>query len=195
MNCEQATGDGRLNGMEEQVILVDTADQEIGLAEKLQAHREGKLHRAFSIFVFNSQAKLLLQKRARTKYHSGGLWSNTCCSHPRPGEPVEHAAHRRLREEMGFDCALREIFSFTYHMKLDNDLAEHEYDHVFLGTFDGKPAPNPADVDAWKWIDLKTLARDVGAYPERYTYWFRICIDQVIWHHDHVLLVAGRHSP
>ena len=96
---------------------------------------------------------------------------------------------------MGFDCALREIFSFTYHMKLDNDLAEHEYDHVFLGTFDGEPTPNPRDVDAWKWIDLEELQRNVGEHPERYTYWFRMCIDQVIRHHDHELLVAERQRP
>ena len=181
--------------MEEHVILVDGNDQEIGVAKKIQTHHEGKLHRAFSVFVFNSEGKLLLQRRARTKYHSGGLWSNTCCSHPRPGEPTEKAAHRRLQEEMGFDCELREIFSFTYKVTFDHDLTEHEYDHVFLGTFNGEPAPNQEDVEEWKWIDLAELRQDVQEHPRCYTYWFRIAIDQVIWHHDHGLLIAERASP
>lgn len=168
--------------MEEQVILVDSSNKEIGVAEKIKTHREGKLHRAFSIFVFNSEGQLLLQKRAQSKYHSGGLWSNTCCSHPRPEEPTAHAAHRRLKEEMGFDCELKEIFSFTYKVTFDNDLTEHEYDHVFLGTFAGDPTPCPEDVDEWKWIDLGELQEDVREHPERYTYWLQISLDEIVWH-------------
>lgn len=171
--------------MEERVILVDEDDQEIGIAEKLNAHREGKLHRAFSIFVFNSEGKLLLQNRAGAKYHSGGLWSNTCCSHPRPEEHVGKAAHRRLQEEMGFDCDLQEIFSFIYKVKLNNDLFEHEYDRVFVGKFDGEPSPNPKEVDDWKWICLEELRKDIQENPGSYTYWLRICIDKVMCHVEH----------
>ena len=168
--------------MEEKVILVDANDQEIGIAEKLIAHREGALHRAFSIFVFRSDGQLLLQKRAQTKYHSGGLWSNTCCSHPRPQEALEEAAHRRLTEEMGFDCALKEIFSLTYKAQLENDLWEHEYDHVFVGQYDGEPTPHPEEIDDWKWIDLGGVRKDIHNNPDRYTYWLRVCIDNIISH-------------
>jgi len=172
---------GALN-MEEKVILVDQDDQEIGLSEKLRAHREGKLHRAFSIFIFNARGELLLQKRARTKYHSGGLWTNTCCSHPRPGEPLAEGAHRRLREEMGFDCDLREIFSFRYKVKFDNDLFEHEYDHVLMGQFDGEPFPSAGEIDDWKWIGLEELRQHIRENPDSYTYWLKICLDKVISH-------------
>ncbi|MFQ5541525.1 MAG: isopentenyl-diphosphate Delta-isomerase [Candidatus Binatia bacterium] len=164
----------------EKVILVDEDGHEIGSMEKIKAHREGRLHRAFSIYVFNSEGKLLLQKRAKKKYHSGGLWTNTCCSHPRPQESIEKAAQRRLQEEMGFDCDLRESFSFTYKVKLDNDLFEHEHDHVFIGEFDGEPVPNPEEVEDWKWIGLEELQKDVRERPDRYTYWLRICINRFI---------------
>ena len=170
--------------MEDKVILVDTHDREIGTAEKLTAHREGALHRAFSIFVFRSDGQLLLQKRAQTKYHSGGLWSNTCCSHPRPQEALEEAAHRRLTEEMGFDCALKDIFSLTYKVQLGNDLWEHEYDHVFVGHYDGEPTPHPQEIDDWKWIDLGGLQKDIHNNPDRYTYWLRVCIDNIISHRE-----------
>ncbi len=170
--------------MEEKVILVDANDQEIGIAEKLIAHREGALHRAFSIFVFRSDGQLLLQKRAQTKYHSGGLWSNTCCSHPRPQEALEEAAHRRLTEEMGFDCALKEIFSLTYNVQLENDLWEHEYDHVFVGQYEGEPTPHPEEIDDWKWIDLGGVRKDIHNNPDRYTYWLRVCIDNIISHRE-----------
>jgi len=166
--------------MEDKVILVDTNNREIGTAEKLQTHRDGALHRAFSIFVFNSKGQLLLQQRAKTKYHSGGLWSNTCCSHPRPHETLPGAAHRRLTEEMGFDCNLEEIFSFTYKVQLAADIFEHEYDHVFIGHYDNEPAPNPEEVDDWIWIDLEGLREDMRENPDRYTYWLRCCIEQVI---------------
>lgn len=168
--------------MEERVILVDKNGEEVGTAEKLRVHRVGELHRAFSIFVFDSKGKLLLQRRAQTKYHSGGLWSNTCCGHPRPDEPLHDAAHRRLREEMHFDCELREIFSFRYKVQFADDLFEHEYDHVFVGQHDAEPAPDPAEVDEWKWIDVEDLRQDIQKNPYRYTYWFRLCIDRVISH-------------
>lgn len=167
---------------EERVILVDPNGQEIGTADKSHAHRDGALHRAFSIFVFDGNGKVLLQQRARTKYHSKGLWSNTCCSHPRPHESLHEAAHRRLREEMGFDCVLKEIFSFTYKVLLADDVVEHEYDHVFFGHYDGALAPNPAEVNGWKWLDLTELRKDIRESPDRYTYWLRLCIDHVIQH-------------
>jgi len=166
--------------MEQKVILVDKNDKEIGIEEKIKAHQEGKLHRAFSVAVFNSESKLLLQKRAEGKYHSGGLWTNTCCSHPAPGEGTEEAAHRRLKEEMGFDCPLREAFSFIYKHKFDNGLTEYEFDHIFIGTFDHAPAPNPKEVSDWKWIDPEKLKQDIQKKPDQYTYWFKICVDKII---------------
>lgn len=163
-----------------EVVLVDENDNVIGTGEKIKTHQEGKLHRAFSIFVFNSKGELLLQKRAKSKYHSGGLWTNTCCSHPRPRESIEEAIHRRLKEEMGFDCELKEMFSFSYEVKLDNNLFEHEYDHVFIGNFDGEPTPNPEEVDEWKWVDVEELKKDIQGNPDSYSYWLRISIDKVI---------------
>ena len=168
------------NQLEEKVILVDRSDRQIGVAEKLQAHHEGLLHRAFSIFVLNSQGQLLLQKRAKHKYHSGGLWTNTCCSHPRPDEPTELAVHRRLQEEMGFNCELREIFSFIYKAKLDHGLTEHEFDRVFVGYSDREPILNPEEAEDWKWIDLTSLQDDIQKNPQSYTYWLRDCCDRFI---------------
>lgn len=166
--------------LEEQVILVDISDRQVGIAEKLQAHREGSLHRAFSIFVLNSQNQLLLQKRAKHKYHSGGLWTNTCCSHPRPNEMTLDAAHRRLQEEMGFDCELQELFSFVYRAQLDHELTEYEFDHVLLGYCDHEPVLNPEEAEDWKWIDLKVLQADIQKNPQSYTYWLRDCCDRFI---------------
>ena len=173
--------------MQEQVILVDRLGREIGVEEKLKAHREGKLHRAFSVFVFNAQGGLLLQKRAETKYHSGGLWTNTCCSHPRPGETYHCAAKRRLNEEMGFDCELTALFSFIYYAKLENNLFEHELDHVFVGRFDGQPIPNPDEVGDWKWMQIDELKRDVRENPRHYTYWFKLILNRVIKQCDNVI--------
>lgn len=164
----------------EHVILVDDHDGEIGVEEKAAAHLSGKLHRAFSIFVFNSAGKLLLQKRALHKYHSGGLWSNTCCGHPRPGEDTAGAAHRRLHEEMGLACGLEKIHSFIYRTELDNGLIEHEYDHVFVGYADRRPRHDPSEVDAWKWVELNWLAKDMQRHSERYTFWLRGCLAAVI---------------
>jgi isopentenyl-diphosphate delta-isomerase len=164
--------------MTEQVILVDENDREIGTDEKLAAHTAGKLHRAISVFVFDERGRLLIQQRASSKYHSGGLWSNTCCSHPRPEEASKAAAHRRLREEMGFDCTLQHAFSFVYKSRLANHLWEHEYDHVFVGRFDGTPTPNPAEVHGWRWIDFAEMLGDVRANPDKYTVWFKIALEK-----------------
>ena len=168
--------------MAEYILTVDKNDNVTGKGEKIKVHREGKLHRAFSIFVFNSKDELLLQKRAKSKYHSAGLWTNTCCSHQRDGETLEKAIHRRLKEEMGFDCELKEVFTFTYRVKFDDGLSENEYDHVFFGKFDSKPEPNPGEVDDWKWISLEELRKDIRKNPDDYTYWLKISIDGVISH-------------
>jgi isopentenyl-diphosphate delta-isomerase len=165
---------------EEQVILVDEHDRRVGIAEKMYAHRSGALHRAFSVFLFNTAGQLLLQQRADNKYHSGGLWTNTCCSHPRPGESTAQAARRRLREEMGIDCELEEIFTFIYRADLDHELSEHEYDHVFVGWCDVEPVPAPEEVADWRWVDVDELRRDLDEHPERYTFWFHVSIDQVL---------------
>jgi len=159
--------------MQEKIILVDENDREIGLEEKLAAHRNGKLHRAFSIFIFNTKGELMLQKRAVKKYHSGGLWSNTCCSHPRAGEETAAAAHRRLQEEMGFDCGLEHAGSFIYNAELDNGLIEHEFDHLYIGFHDGMPNLNLKEAQGWKWIKPAALRKDIASHPENYTYWLK----------------------
>lgn len=165
----------------EKLILVDEMDNEIGSEEKMEVHKTpGKLHRAFSIFIFNSVGEMLIQRRAKTKYHSGGLWSNACCSHPRKGESLEHAIHRRLKEEFGFDCEMKEIFSFIYRVDFENGLSEYELDHVFVGKFDGVPNPNPKEIEEWKWVDTEELKRDIKKNPEEYTPWFRISLDRVL---------------
>ncbi|MGD1844654.1 MAG: isopentenyl-diphosphate Delta-isomerase [Salibacteraceae bacterium] len=165
---------------EEKVILVDESDRPLGTMDKLEAHRQGVLHRAFSVFVFNEQNELLLQQRAHHKYHSGGLWTNTCCSHPRPGEEVMDAAHRRLVEEMGFDCPIEFKFSFIYKKVLDNELTEHELDHVLVGQFSDAPEVNPDEVGGWRYVDLETLMKEINLYPERFTEWFKLSIDRVV---------------
>jgi isopentenyl-diphosphate delta-isomerase len=164
--------------MGEQVILVDEQDRELGACEKLQAHREAALHRAFSVFVFDAAGRLLLQRRARTKYHSGGLWSNTACGHPRPGETTLAAASRRLREEMGFDCELREAFDFLYRAELPGGLVEHEFDHVFVGRFDGEPAPDASEVEGWRRATLEELREDLRRRPGDYSFWLRVALDR-----------------
>lgn|SRR5574341_756339 len=152
------------------VILVDQRDNAVGEAEKLDAHRSGALHRAFSVFVLDPEGRVLLQRRAQSKYHSGGLWSNTCCGHPRPGEDTQAAAVRRLEEEMGFRCALTPLGTFVYRAQLGT-LVEHEYDHVFVGRFDGSPTPDPAEVAEWRWVRLDELEAGLAAHPEHYTVW------------------------
>ena len=162
----------------EKVILVDRKDQEIGLMDKLEAHQRGKLHRAFSILLFNEQGELLIQKRARNKYHSGGLWTNTCCSHPKPSEDIGAAAKRRLMEEMGIDATPKFAYKFLYHAKLDSNLIEHELDHVFTGKFNGKPTINLSEVEDWKYVKLDDLKRDIRENPDLYTYWFRLIMEK-----------------
>jgi len=161
----------------EYVILVDENDQEIGTMEKQEAHEKGLLHRAFSVFVFNENKELLLQQRALTKYHSAGLWTNTCCSHPRIGETIEQAAHRRLMEEMGFDCDLSTKTSFIYKAAFENGLTEHEFDHVLVGSFNGEINFNPTEVKKFKWINLEELQIDLLQNNQNYTAWFKIIFD------------------
>jgi isopentenyl-diphosphate delta-isomerase len=165
----------------ERVVLVDERDRETGASEKLAAHAAGKLHRAFSIFVFNSERQLLLQRRAKSKYHSGGLWSNACCGHPRPGEATLAAARRRLREELNFDCELRAAFEFLYRAELENELIEHEYDHVFVGEFNGVVSPNKAEAETCRWTTLDELRRDILERPGEYTYWLKAALDTDGW--------------
>ena len=163
----------------ELVILVDKDDKEIGSMEKMEAHEKGLLHRAFSIFLFNDKNELLLQQRATSKYHSGGLWTNTCCSHPRKGESVLEAADRRLMEEMGIEATMHSEFSFIYKAELDNDLTEHELDHVVMGKFNGTPSINPDEVEAWKYVSMTEIEADMKTNPENYTAWFKIVFDEV----------------
>jgi len=164
----------------EYVILVDKNDQEVGQMEKMEAHEKGLLHRAFSVFVFDAKGRFLLQRRALSKYHSGGLWTNACCSHPRAGEKVKDAAQRRLQEELGFVTDVEEQFSFIYRSELDKGLTEHELDHVFFATYEGEIIPNPEEVAEVKYVELEDLKTDMKAHPENYTEWFKICFDEVL---------------
>lgn len=167
--------------MVERVVLVDGNDAEIGTMEKQAAHIQGSLHRALSVFVINGEGQMLLQRRAAAKYHSPGLWTNTCCSHPRPGEDVDAAARRRLREEMGFDCEMEPAFSFVYRADVGQGLTEHEFDHVFLGRWDGEPNPEPGEVDGWRWASPEAIEAEVRADPEAFTPWFRIVLARPEW--------------
>jgi isopentenyl-diphosphate Delta-isomerase len=160
----------------EQVILVDSNDVAVGTMEKQQVHVEGLLHRAISVFVFNTKNELLLQQRAAWKYHSALEWTNTCCSHPRPGESVETAAARRLKEEMGIQCTLTRAFAFEYKADLINGLTEHEYDHVFVGVSDAVPVPNGQEVADWKYMSSSDLKKQIEEKPDRFTPWFKLCI-------------------
>jgi len=162
------------------VVLVDENDNEIGVEEKLKAHKEGFLHRAFSVFVFDKEGRLLLQKRAKHKYHSGGLWSNTCCSHPVPGETIKESAKRRLKEEMGFTCEVEEVFVVKYKADVGNSLIENEIDHVLVGFYDGDINPNPEEVEDYKWISLEELVEDVKENPHIYTKWFLILLPKIV---------------
>lgn len=164
------------------VILVNEHNRELGVMEKQEVHQKGLLHRAFSIFVFNSKQELLIQQRSFEKYHSAGLWTNTCCSHPRVNETTPDAALRRLKEEMGFECTLTEKFSFIYKAAFDNGLIEHELDLIYTGFFDMEPVINPREVSAYKWISLKALLENIKRHPENYTVWFRIILDEYLTH-------------
>ena len=161
----------------EEIILVDEKDNEIGSCEKLEAHKKGLLHRAFSIIIFNSRHEFLLQRRALTKYHCPGLWSNACCSHPRINETLQNAIHRRLVEEMGFDCYLKKKFVFNYKVSFSNGLIENEIDHVFLGRYDRKIDFNKAEVEEVKWVNFKDLIKDIKENPENYTPWLKIIVN------------------
>jgi isopentenyl-diphosphate Delta-isomerase len=165
---------------DEQVVLVDERDAEVGVAPKLDVHVDGRLHRAFSVFVFDSGGRMLLQRRADGKYHSPGLWSNAACGHPRPGEPTDAAARRRLREEMGLECALEPRMTMRYRAEVGAGLVEHELDHVYVATCDDRPAPHPDEVSEWRWMGAADLRADVAAAPERYTPWFRLALDDVL---------------
>ncbi len=164
----------------EKVILVDKNDNLQGTMEKMEAHEKGVMHRAFSVFIFNNEGKLMLQQRALSKYHSPGLWTNTCCSHPREEEKTIDAAHRRLLEEMGFDCEIKEVFSFTYKADVGQGLTEHEFDHVFIGKFDDDPKLNSDEVNDWKFVSMKEIKKNMQQSPEQYTVWFRIAFDEVM---------------
>ncbi len=165
-----------------QVILVNEFDQPIGVLEKLEAHQKGLLHRAFSIFIFNDSNELMLQRRAFDKYHSGGLWTNTCCSHPDPNEGVLEACHRRLQEEMGFDTELEFVTSFIYRAELDQNLIEHEFDHVYIGKYTDNPVINESEVSEWKFVNLADLENDMKKHPDHYTVWFKIIFSKVKEH-------------
>jgi isopentenyl-diphosphate delta-isomerase len=163
---------------EEKVVLVDTDDRPLGTMEKMEAHQKAVLHRAFSIFVLNAKQELLLQQRAWTKYHSPGLWTNTCCSHQREGETNLEAGNRRLMEEMGMTVALEELFTFIYKAPFDNGLTEHELDHVMLGHSDEQPQINPEEVADYQWKSIYAIKTDLKKNPDRYTVWFAIIFER-----------------
>ncbi|MFK8061290.1 MAG: isopentenyl-diphosphate Delta-isomerase [Polaribacter sp.] len=164
--------------MEEQVVLVDEKDNQIGLMPKMEAHEKAVLHRAFSVFIFNKKGELMLQQRAASKYHSPLLWTNTCCSHQRDGESNLEAGRRRLQEEMGFVTDIKEVFSFIYKAPFDNGLTEHELDHVMVGNFDEKPTINKEEVEDYKWMTLEDVKTDMEENPQEYTAWFKIIFDK-----------------
>lgn len=164
----------------EYVILVDSLDHPVGAMEKMEAHKRGLLHRAISVLLMDADGRVLLQRRALEKYHSGGLWTNTCCSHPRPGESPLDAANRRLGEEMGIECPLRHLFQFIYRAPLDHGLTEYELDHVFVGSFSGEPVLNTAEAMDYKWMDPIELTEDLTANPAEYTEWFNILYPQLL---------------
>lgn len=168
---------------EEEVILVDHNDQAIGTMPKLQAHIEGRLHRAFSVFIFNDSGELLLQQRALDKYHSAGKWTNTCCSHPRAGEETIVAARRRLMEEMGMECEIHFGFSFSYLAEFENGLTENEYDHVYFGVSNDTPQPDPEEVAAFEYISMDQLQSSLVQDAEKYTAWLKICFNEVMTHY------------
>jgi isopentenyl-diphosphate delta-isomerase len=168
--------------IEEMVILVNEKDEKIGLMPKQEAHEKALLHRAFSVFIFNDKGELMLQQRAFDKYHSPGLWTNTCCSHQRDGENNVEAGKRRLMEEMGFVTDIKETISFIYKAPFDNGLTEHEYDHILVGNFNGIPQLNPAEVANWKWMAVNEVKKDIILNPTSYTEWFKIIFDKYYEH-------------
>jgi isopentenyl-diphosphate delta-isomerase len=167
---------------EEQVILVNEKDEQIGLMPKMEAHEKALLHRAFSVFVFNDKNELMIQQRALEKYHSPGLWTNTCCSHQREGESNIEAGKRRLQEEMGFSTELKDTVSFIYKAPFDNGLTEHEFDHILVGYYNEEPNLNPEEAHAYKWMSLEDLKKDMKDNPKIYTAWFKIIFDKYYKH-------------
>ena len=166
----------------ENVVLVDRNDNPMGLMPKLEAHEKGVLHRAFSVFILNQKGQLMLQRRALDKYHSPGLWTNTCCSHPRESESNIEVGVRRLKEEMGFTTPLKPMFSFIYKSKFDNGLTEHEFDHVLLGYYDKQPFINTIEVSEWKWMSLDKIILEIKNKPENFTVWFKIIFERFFNH-------------
>lgn len=167
---------------EEQVVLVNERDEKIGLMPKQEAHVKGVLHRAFSVFIFNDKNELMLQQRAFEKYHTPGLWANTCCSHQRDGESSVEAGKRRLMEEMGFTTDLKETTTFIYKAPFDNGLTEHELDHILVGSYEADPEVNPEEVASWKWMELEKVRDDIKTNPDIYTPWFKIIFDKFYQH-------------
>ena len=161
------------------VILVDDMDRPVGTMEKMEVHEKALLHRAFSIFIFNTKGEMLLQQRAHSKYHSAGLWTNTCCSHPSPGMGTLQAAEKRLAEEMGFHTVLQKAFHFTYNAAFENGLTEHEFDHVYVGTYDGAITPNPNEVATFCYKGLTEIKNSLQSHPANYTEWFKIAFPKV----------------
>jgi isopentenyl-diphosphate delta-isomerase len=164
---------------QEEVILVDESDQPVGAMEKIEAHRRALLHRAFSVFIFNSEGEMLLQQRAPEKYHSAGLWTNACCSHPRPGEDTREAAVRRLREELGFTTDLKKLFEFTYRSVYDNGLTEYEFDHVFTGRYDREIKPDRSEVSDFRYLPLGAIEAELLRAPETFTSWFHLAFPMI----------------
>lgn len=175
----------------QQVVLVDELDNEVGIMEKMEAHRKALLHRAFSVFIFNKQGQMLLQQRAAAKYHSGGLWTNTCCSHPAPGEALLPAAERRLQEELGFSTPLTKAFDFIYKTAFDNGLTEYEFDHVLTGVFNGAIFPNGEEVEDTRWMSMEDVRADLAARPGLYTEWFKIAFQALLERAALVFLPMG----
>jgi isopentenyl-diphosphate delta-isomerase len=172
--------------MLQQVILVNEQDEEVGVMEKMAAHEQALLHRAFSVFIFNKKGEMLLQQRAFEKYHSPGLWTNACCSHPFPGESTEAAATRRLMEELGFTTSLKKAFHFTYKAPFDNGLTEYEFDHVYVGQYNGEFTLNPEEVSACRFVELPSLEMDIKKNPASYTAWFLLAYPMLKeWMREH----------
>lgn len=164
---------------EQEVILVNERDEPVGTMKKMEAHEKGVLHRAFSVFIFDREGRILLQQRAANKYHGAHLWTNACCSHPFPGEKVETAAKRRLSEELGFSTALQHIFSFTYKACVENNLVEHEYDHVLAGEYEGSLNPDPGEVSDFVYADMRKLKKQIENDPQKFTSWFKIAFPKI----------------
>ncbi len=163
----------------QQVILVDEQDKPIGMAEKMEAHQKGLLHRAFSVFIFDSKGRMLLQQRAKKKYHGGDLWTNACCSHPSADELIQDAAERRLMQELGFTTSLQKIFEFMYRAEVENDLIENEYDHVFAGEYDGAINPNPIEVSDYCYKEITDVKKSLSEHPKRFTFWFKLAFPKI----------------